>query len=172
MARCWTRSEEEVEEERCAVSCSRWMNVTAGKPGCFEVCVDVPAGRGLVPLPTTQGVLGRPLRPPAAGLRRSGTGRPPPAVPAPLPGRMRCRREATQNPAVSLYVLQLLQVVRISAPDPAGAPLNQSAVVDQQNDLVTFSVTSPANQTSTVLFDVKHVGSGRRLLRNLCFGRF
>lgn len=148
------------------------MNVTAGKPGCFEVCVDVPAGRGLVPLPTTQGVLGRPLRPPAAGLRRSGTGRPPPAVPAPLPGRMRCRREATQNPAVSLYVLQLLQVVRISAPDPAGAPLNQSAVVDQQNDLVTFSVTSPANQTSTVLFDVKHVGSGRRLLRNLCFGRF
>uniref|UniRef100_A0A8C2Z0E9 BRICHOS domain containing 5 n=2 Tax=Cyclopterus lumpus TaxID=8103 RepID=A0A8C2Z0E9_CYCLU len=33
---------------------------------------------------------------------------------------------------------------------------NQSAVVDQQKDLVTFSVTSPANQTSTVLFDVKH----------------
>ncbi|RVE59371.1 hypothetical protein OJAV_G00187910 [Oryzias javanicus] len=51
---------------------------------------------------------------------------------------------------------QFLQIVRISAPDQAGALINQSAVVDQQNDLVTFSVTSPANQTSTVLFDVKH----------------
>ncbi|XP_008302538.1 BRICHOS domain-containing protein 5 [Stegastes partitus] len=48
-----------------------------------------------------------------------------------------------------------LQIVRITAPDQAGALINQSAVVDQQNDLVTFSVTSPANQTSTVLFDIK-----------------
>uniref|UniRef100_A0A3Q3LHG3 BRICHOS domain containing 5 n=1 Tax=Mastacembelus armatus TaxID=205130 RepID=A0A3Q3LHG3_9TELE len=32
----------------------------------------------------------------------------------------------------------------------------QSAVVDQQNDLVTFSMTSATNQTSTVLFDIKH----------------
>uniref|UniRef100_A0A1A7XKY8 BRICHOS domain containing 5 n=2 Tax=Iconisemion striatum TaxID=60296 RepID=A0A1A7XKY8_9TELE len=47
------------------------------------------------------------------------------------------------------------QMVRISAPDQNGVLFNQSAVVDQFNDLVTFSVTSPVNQTSTVLFDVK-----------------
>ncbi|XP_040885147.1 BRICHOS domain-containing protein 5 [Toxotes jaculatrix] len=51
---------------------------------------------------------------------------------------------------------QSLQVVRITAPDQTGVLINQSAVVDQQNDLVTFTVTSPANQTSTVLFDIKH----------------
>ncbi|XP_029384325.1 BRICHOS domain-containing protein 5 isoform X2 [Echeneis naucrates] len=50
---------------------------------------------------------------------------------------------------------QSLQIVRITAPDQAGLLINQSAAVDQQNDLVTFSVTSPANQTSTVLFDIK-----------------
>ncbi|XP_037611550.1 BRICHOS domain-containing protein 5 isoform X2 [Sebastes umbrosus] len=49
-----------------------------------------------------------------------------------------------------------LQIVRITVPDQTGVLINQSAVVDQQNDLVTFSVTSPANQTSTVLFDIKH----------------
>nr|XP_019938880.1 PREDICTED: BRICHOS domain-containing protein 5-like isoform X2 [Paralichthys olivaceus] len=48
------------------------------------------------------------------------------------------------------------QIVRVSVQDQTGVVINQSAVVDQQNDLVTFSVTSPANQTSTVLFDVKH----------------
>ncbi|XP_041671999.1 BRICHOS domain-containing protein 5 [Cheilinus undulatus] len=48
------------------------------------------------------------------------------------------------------------QIVRITAPDQTGALINQSAVVDQKNDLVTFSVTSPANQTSTVLFDIKN----------------
>ncbi|XP_054624437.1 BRICHOS domain-containing protein 5 isoform X1 [Dunckerocampus dactyliophorus] len=49
------------------------------------------------------------------------------------------------------------QAVRIIAPDPTGALLlNQSAVVDQQNGLVTFSVTSGMNLTSTVLFDIKH----------------
>ncbi|XP_034716325.1 BRICHOS domain-containing protein 5 isoform X2 [Etheostoma cragini] len=47
------------------------------------------------------------------------------------------------------------QIVRITVPDQTGSLINQSAVVDQQNDLVTFSVTSPANQTSTVLFDIK-----------------
>ncbi|KAM9336888.1 BRICHOS domain-containing protein 5 [Symphorus nematophorus] len=51
---------------------------------------------------------------------------------------------------------QSSQIVRITAPDQTGALISQSAVVDQQNDLVTFSVTSPANQTSTVLFDIKH----------------
>ncbi|KAM3591722.1 uncharacterized protein V6R79_006384 [Siganus canaliculatus] len=50
---------------------------------------------------------------------------------------------------------QSLQVVRITVPDQTGWLINQSAVVDQQNNLVTFSVTSPANQTSTVLFDIK-----------------
>ncbi|KAK5850572.1 hypothetical protein PBY51_001440 [Eleginops maclovinus] len=49
-----------------------------------------------------------------------------------------------------------LQLVRITAPDQNGLLINQSAVVDPQNNLVTFSVTSPANQTSTVLFDIKH----------------
>lgn len=49
------------------------------------------------------------------------------------------------------------QIVRITVPDQTGVLINQSAVVDQQNDLVTFCVTSPANQTSTVLFDIKHV---------------
>ncbi|XP_059180342.1 BRICHOS domain-containing protein 5 [Centropristis striata] len=49
-----------------------------------------------------------------------------------------------------------LQIVRITVPDQTGVLINQSAVVDQQNDLVTFSVTSPGNQTSTVLFDIKH----------------
>ncbi|KAM9773106.1 BRICHOS domain-containing protein 5 isoform 1-T1 [Syngnathus typhle] len=49
------------------------------------------------------------------------------------------------------------QTVRFTAPDPTGVLLlNQSAVVDQQNGLVTFSVTSGANQTSMVLFDIKH----------------
>ncbi|XP_070708429.1 BRICHOS domain-containing protein 5 [Pempheris klunzingeri] len=49
-----------------------------------------------------------------------------------------------------------LQIARITAPDQTGVLINQSAVVDQQNDLVTLSVTSSANQTSTVLFDIKH----------------
>ncbi|KAF7659488.1 hypothetical protein LDENG_00295390 [Lucifuga dentata] len=48
------------------------------------------------------------------------------------------------------------QIVRITVPDQTGALINQSAVVDQQNDLVTFFVSSPSNQTSTVLFDIKH----------------
>lgn len=50
-----------------------------------------------------------------------------------------------------------MQIVGIIAHDEAGILFNQSAVVDQQNGLVTFSVTSPANQTFTVLYDVKHV---------------
>ncbi|CAG04470.1 unnamed protein product, partial [Tetraodon nigroviridis] len=48
------------------------------------------------------------------------------------------------------------QLVRITAPDQKGVPVSQSAVVDQKNDLVTFSLTSPPNRTSTVLFDVKN----------------
>uniref|UniRef100_A0A3P8UM69 BRICHOS domain containing 5 n=1 Tax=Cynoglossus semilaevis TaxID=244447 RepID=A0A3P8UM69_CYNSE len=51
---------------------------------------------------------------------------------------------------------QSSQIVRLSAPDQTGFLINQSAVVDQQNHLVTFTVTSAANQTSTVLFDIKH----------------
>ncbi|XP_061823417.1 BRICHOS domain-containing protein 5 [Nerophis lumbriciformis] len=52
---------------------------------------------------------------------------------------------------------QSSQAVRIIAPDPTGVLLlNQSAVVDQQNGLVTFTVTSGMNLTSTVLFDIKH----------------
>ncbi|KAM6951566.1 BRICHOS domain-containing protein 5 [Aplochiton taeniatus] len=51
---------------------------------------------------------------------------------------------------------QSLQVVRITVPDQSGVLINQSALVDKQNDLVTFSVTSQVNHTSTVLFDIKH----------------
>lgn len=49
------------------------------------------------------------------------------------------------------------QIVRITAPGQNGIPVNQSAVVDQKNDLVTLSLSSPPNRTSTVLFDIKHV---------------
>ncbi|TSK14655.1 BRICHOS domain-containing protein 5 [Bagarius yarrelli] len=48
------------------------------------------------------------------------------------------------------------QVVRIIAPDHAAALINQSAVVDKHNRVVTYSVTSHTNYTSTVLFDIKH----------------
>ncbi|XP_035657244.1 BRICHOS domain-containing protein 5 isoform X1 [Oncorhynchus keta] len=48
------------------------------------------------------------------------------------------------------------QVVRITVPDLTGTLIKQSALVDKHNDLVTYTVTSPANHTSTVLFDVKH----------------
>ncbi|XP_062331204.1 BRICHOS domain-containing protein 5 [Osmerus eperlanus] len=51
---------------------------------------------------------------------------------------------------------QSLQVVRITAPDLTGSLVNQSALVDRQNDLVTISVSSQNNHTSTVLFDIKH----------------
>lgn len=74
------------------------------------------------------------------------------------------------SPTITLYIvphsiaynnqnafLQSSQIVRISVHDQTGALINQSAVVDQKNDLVTFTVTSPANQTSTVLFDINHV---------------
>uniref|UniRef100_A0A8D3A8L0 BRICHOS domain containing 5 n=1 Tax=Scophthalmus maximus TaxID=52904 RepID=A0A8D3A8L0_SCOMX len=73
------------------------------------------------------------------------------------------------SPTITLYIvphsiaynnqnafLQSSQIVRISVHDQTGALINQSAVVDQKNDLVTFTVTSPANQTSTVLFDINH----------------
>ncbi|XP_020316558.1 BRICHOS domain-containing protein 5 isoform X2 [Oncorhynchus kisutch] len=48
------------------------------------------------------------------------------------------------------------QVVRITVPDLTGTLIKQSALVDKHNDLVTYTVTSPANHTSTVLFDIKH----------------
>ncbi|KAG9328972.1 hypothetical protein JZ751_006538, partial [Albula glossodonta] len=48
------------------------------------------------------------------------------------------------------------QVVRITAPDQTGVLVNQSAQVDKHNDVVTYSVTSHRNHTSTVMFDIKH----------------
>ncbi|CAL8302251.1 unnamed protein product [Lota lota] len=51
---------------------------------------------------------------------------------------------------------QSLHIVRITGPDPTGNVINQSTIVDKKNDLVTFSVTSSSNHSSTVLFDVKH----------------
>ncbi|XP_072311875.1 BRICHOS domain-containing protein 5 [Eucyclogobius newberryi] len=50
---------------------------------------------------------------------------------------------------------QTLQIVRFSSEDQTGIALNQSAVVDRQNDIVTFHLASPANQRSTVLFDIR-----------------
>uniref|UniRef100_A0A3Q3K1H0 BRICHOS domain-containing protein n=1 Tax=Monopterus albus TaxID=43700 RepID=A0A3Q3K1H0_MONAL len=51
---------------------------------------------------------------------------------------------------------QPLQVARITFPDQTGVLVNQSVIVDQQNELVSLSVTSPTNKMSTVLFDIKH----------------
>ncbi|KAL2078153.1 hypothetical protein ACEWY4_025838 [Coilia grayii] len=48
------------------------------------------------------------------------------------------------------------QIVRISTPDQSGSFFNQSALVDKQNNVITYSVTSQDNHTSTVLFDLKH----------------
>lgn len=50
---------------------------------------------------------------------------------------------------------QSQQIVRFSAPGSTGFVINQSAVVDQQKDIVTFYVASAANQTSTVLFNIR-----------------
>ncbi|XP_049320814.1 BRICHOS domain-containing protein 5 isoform X2 [Astyanax mexicanus] len=49
-----------------------------------------------------------------------------------------------------------LQVVRITVPDHPAALINQSALVDKHNNIVTYHVTSQTNHTSTVLFDMKH----------------
>ncbi|KAL4624545.1 BRICHOS domain-containing protein 5 [Arapaima gigas] len=49
-----------------------------------------------------------------------------------------------------------LQLIRITAPDRAGNLINQSVTVDQHNDVVTYTVTSHTNHTSTVMFDIKH----------------
>ncbi|XP_036427656.1 BRICHOS domain-containing protein 5 isoform X1 [Colossoma macropomum] len=49
-----------------------------------------------------------------------------------------------------------LQVVRITVPDPPAALINQSALVDKHNNIVTYYVTSQTNHTSTVLFDINH----------------
>ncbi|XP_056628021.1 BRICHOS domain-containing protein 5 [Triplophysa dalaica] len=46
-----------------------------------------------------------------------------------------------------------LQVVRI--PDHTGEFINQSALIDKHNNVVTYFVTSHVNQTSTVIFDVR-----------------
>ncbi|XP_051523367.1 BRICHOS domain-containing protein 5 [Myxocyprinus asiaticus] len=47
-----------------------------------------------------------------------------------------------------------LQVVRI--PDDTGGFINQSALIDKHNNVVTYSVTSHVNHTSTVIFDMRH----------------
>ncbi|XP_030630972.1 BRICHOS domain-containing protein 5 [Chanos chanos] len=48
------------------------------------------------------------------------------------------------------------QIVRITFSDQTGALINQSALVDKHNSVVTYSVSSQINHTSTVLFDMKH----------------
>lgn len=120
-----------------------------------------PRGIPFVPLPA-QGILGQPLSLPAPGH--------------PRPGFDGALREVSASHSgmthtfpyhALVYIFQLLiykslffqplQTVRFTVSDQTGALINQSAVVDQQNDLVTFSVTSSLNQTSTVLFDIKHV---------------
>ncbi|KAJ8413657.1 hypothetical protein AAFF_G00081640 [Aldrovandia affinis] len=52
--------------------------------------------------------------------------------------------------------MSMLQVVRITVPDQTGTLVNQSALVDKRNNVVTYSVTSHSNHTSTVMFDIKH----------------
>ncbi|XP_051530354.1 BRICHOS domain-containing protein 5-like [Myxocyprinus asiaticus] len=47
-----------------------------------------------------------------------------------------------------------LQVVRI--PDDTSGFINQSALIDKHNNIVTYSVTSHVNHTSTVIFDMRH----------------
>uniref|UniRef100_A0A3B4DQY2 BRICHOS domain-containing protein n=1 Tax=Pygocentrus nattereri TaxID=42514 RepID=A0A3B4DQY2_PYGNA len=49
-----------------------------------------------------------------------------------------------------------LQVVRITVPDAPASLINQSALVDKHNNIVTYYVTSQTNHTSTVLFDINH----------------
>ncbi|XP_065098588.1 BRICHOS domain-containing protein 5 [Paramisgurnus dabryanus] len=46
-----------------------------------------------------------------------------------------------------------LQVVRI--PDHTSDFINQSALIDKHNNVVTYSVTSRVNHTSTVIFDMR-----------------
>ncbi|XP_055006151.1 BRICHOS domain-containing protein 5 isoform X2 [Boleophthalmus pectinirostris] len=62
-----------------------------------------------------------------------------------LTGHFRTSQPSTQS----------LQIVRFSSPDPAGRVVNQSAVVDPENDIVTFYLISPVNERSTVLFDIR-----------------
>ncbi|XP_037547544.1 BRICHOS domain-containing protein 5 [Nematolebias whitei] len=67
---------------------------------------------------------------------------------------------------------QSLQIVRITAPDEAGILFNQSAIMDQQNGLVTFFITSPANESTAVLYDVKHgLICYKPVDRNICLLR-
>ncbi|XP_051958839.1 BRICHOS domain-containing protein 5-like [Xyrauchen texanus] len=47
-----------------------------------------------------------------------------------------------------------LQVARI--PDDTGGFINQSALIDKLNNVLTYSVTSHVNHTSTVIFDMRH----------------
>ncbi|KAK7918978.1 hypothetical protein WMY93_010262 [Mugilogobius chulae] len=47
------------------------------------------------------------------------------------------------------------QIVRFSSQDQTGIIVNQSAVVDWQNDTVTFYLESTPNQRSTVLYDIR-----------------
>ncbi|KAI2658542.1 BRICHOS domain-containing protein 5 [Labeo rohita] len=46
------------------------------------------------------------------------------------------------------------QVVRI--PDHTGDLINQSALIDKHNSVVTYFVTSHVNHTSTVIYDMRH----------------
>ncbi|XP_066546412.1 BRICHOS domain-containing protein 5 isoform X2 [Amia ocellicauda] len=48
------------------------------------------------------------------------------------------------------------QVVRITLQGQSGSPVNQSVVVDERNQIVTYYVTSHSNHTSVVLFDLKN----------------
>ncbi|XP_016853928.2 BRICHOS domain-containing protein 5 [Anolis carolinensis] len=50
----------------------------------------------------------------------------------------------------------LVQVVRLNFQNQPGSQMNQSAIINKFKDTVTYCVTSPSNQTSTVLFDRKN----------------
>ncbi|XP_062999490.1 BRICHOS domain-containing protein 5 [Elgaria multicarinata webbii] len=50
----------------------------------------------------------------------------------------------------------LLQVVRLNFQNRPGSPMNQSAFINKSKNTVTYYVTSPSNQTTSVLFDRKN----------------
>ncbi|CAI5792428.1 Hypothetical predicted protein [Podarcis lilfordi] len=50
----------------------------------------------------------------------------------------------------------LLQVVRLNFQNRPGSRMNQSAFMDKSKNTVTYCITSPSNQTTSVLFDNKN----------------
>ncbi|KAH0631733.1 hypothetical protein JD844_019485 [Phrynosoma platyrhinos] len=59
--------------------------------------------------------------------------------------------------ATALSLIQTsAKVVRLNSQNQPGSPMNQSVFVNKSKNTVTYYVTSPSNQTSSVLFDRKN----------------